>query len=90
MAPADPERDVRKRPRRTDSLAEEAPHTSTSYRPLDARATEPDTNYGHGDDFSREFSPHKTERFLAHVVKRSESLELVDSRCYVDPKNAAL
>ena len=26
----------------------------------------------------------------AAVVKRSESLELADSRCYVSPKNAAL
>ena len=82
MAPADPERDVRKRPRRTDSLAEEAPHTSTSYRPLDARATSPDTNYGHGDDFSRESSPHGTERSLAH---RSTSAEAgVSAQAHAD------
>ena len=65
-SPADPERDIRKRPRRTDSLAEEALHTPTSYTPLGTHATSPDTGYGHGDDVSGESSPHGTERSPAH------------------------
>ena len=70
---ADPERDIHKRPRRTDSLAEEALHTPTSYTPMGTHVTKPDTGFDHGGDISGESSPHGTERSLAHRATSAEA-----------------